>query len=127
MAMSRISTGGGVAAGRITAGVSGITGTTLGSTGGSEGVILNTSQMPVHSHAVSDPGHFHTLPANVYGFTGVSVNNAAGAEIIGISPASGQATAAAATGITIGNAGSGSIHANVQPSIIVNKIIYMAV
>ena len=44
---------GGVAAGRVTTANSGIIGTTLKATGGAEVVTLTTSQLAVHSHAVS--------------------------------------------------------------------------
>jgi microcystin-dependent protein len=43
---------GGTAANRITAGNSGIAGTTLGAGGGDE-------RMPSHNHGISDPGHTH--------------------------------------------------------------------
>ena len=43
---------GGTAANRITAGGSGIAGTTLGAGGGDE-------RMPLHTHGLNDPGHWH--------------------------------------------------------------------
>jgi microcystin-dependent protein len=36
-------------------------GTALGSSGGADNVTLNTNQMPLHSHAISDPGHSHAI------------------------------------------------------------------
>ena len=51
----------GGAAGRITAGGSGSTGTTLGTAGGAETVTLTTAQLASHTHAnvLNDLGHTH--------------------------------------------------------------------
>lgn len=105
-----------------------------------------------HNHGVTDPTHNHTQNAhshtiamkegaasastqpaegsgasaagavtnsttatNIAASTGITVNNAT---------ATNQA---ASTGISINNAGSGSAHNNVQPTIILNKIIYAGV
>jgi len=53
---------GGTTAGRVTNSESGITGTTLGASGGSQSVAINTSQMPSHTH-VQD-AHTHTQDAH---------------------------------------------------------------
>src|SRR5215467_12012501 len=45
---------GGTAANRITVGISGIGGGTLGAVGGVEGITLTTGQIPVHNHGVND-------------------------------------------------------------------------
>lgn len=52
---------GGSAASRLTAGGSGITGTTLGASGGNELLQSHTHYVsdPGHSHGVSEPGHSH--------------------------------------------------------------------
>ena len=49
------------AEGRITSAGSGITGTTLGATGGAQNVVLGVGEIPSHAHAnvLSDPGHAH--------------------------------------------------------------------
>ena len=49
------------AEGRITPAGSGITGTTLGATGGAQNVVLGVGEIPSHAHAnvLSDPGHAH--------------------------------------------------------------------
>lgn len=61
---------GGSAASRLTAGGAGITGTTLGASGGVESVTLTSAQsgVPAHSHAntLSDPGHNHTQNAHTH-------------------------------------------------------------
>lgn len=121
---------GGSAASRITAVVSGINGATLGATGGAQGVSLATGELPAHNHTVSgapgisDPTHRHPIPAQ-----GTGSGPSAGLW----SDGSGKFTDYAATGITatVGtlttlDKGSGTPHQNVQPTIIVNKIMRVA-
>jgi microcystin-dependent protein len=61
------------AEGRITPAGSGITGTTLGATGGAQNVVLAIAEIPSHSHAnsLSDPGHAHGVsdPTHAHGYT----------------------------------------------------------
>lgn len=113
---------GGTAANRMTAS-GGVTGTTLGAVGGAETHTLTTAQMPAHTHAntLNDTGHTHTYQK----YNGSNVGSAPSA---GTGYQAGFATVAsdnATTGITITNAsqGSGQAHPNVQPSMVVNKII----
>ena len=89
----------------------------LGATGGAQTHTLSAGEMPAHSHPVTDPGHRHTFE-----------NGPSGTDRIGLREqlvtTGGIAdTASATTGITIGNTGGGGAHNNVQPTIIVNKII----
>lgn len=88
--------------------------TTLGATGGSQTHALTTAQLATHSHAVTDPGHTHTAAAP----SGFVLSDE-----IGLKGATTSSTGSAATGITIANAGSGEAHNNVQPTIILSKII----
>lgn len=90
---------GGTAANRITNAVSGIVGTTLGAAGGVEGVTLTTAQIPAHTHA-------YDRPINLQAFTtgGAGPVNVQG----------GSAT---------GSTGGGGSHTNVQPTIMVNKLM----
>lgn len=88
---------GGTAASRLTSVGSGVVGTTLGASGGGETHTLTTAEMPAHTHAA-------------FRATGGSSSN-------GLSTGSATGTS------TSGNAGSGSAHNNVQPTIILNKII----
>lgn len=99
---------GGTPANRLTSAVSGVDGATLLAAGGNQ----NLHQ---HSHAVTDPGHSHPV-------TSVAVTSDGAA-----TPSSGlgevsTSTGAAVTGITLGNAGTGSSQ-NVQPTIVLNWII----
>lgn len=103
---------GGSAANRITSGGSGVPGTVLGGVGGNE-------LMQLHSHGVTDPTHTH-------GYTGPLGGSIAsvqgGPNPIG-NAAAGGTTAAAATGISIQNAGAGGSQ-NMPPVIVNNKIIF---
>lgn len=114
---------GGSTAGRITAAGCGITGTTLGATGGLETHVLVTAELAIHSHGINDPTHSHTIAPTAAQTSGGA---AAGGGATG-SAAGAAATAAAATLVTIQNTGSGTAHNNTQPTLIVNKIIYVAV
>lgn len=96
---------GGSAANRITSGGSGITGTSLGSAGGTETHTLTTAQLASHSHS-----HSHSYTAYTSG------GNA--------TPSCGSAGNVGATTSTDATAaGSGNAHQNTQPTIIANYII----
>ena len=98
---------GGSAAGIVTT-ISGITGTTLGSTGGEQSHLLTSNEMPTHQH---------NLMYKVTGETGVDTSNGqATSSLITTSGKSDNNYAA--------NAGGGYAHNNMQPSIILNKIIF---
>lgn len=47
------------------------TGTALGATGGADNVTLNTNQMPLHRHTLTDPGHSHAItdPGHTHAIT----------------------------------------------------------
>ena len=93
---------GGSSANRITSGGSGIVGTTLGATGGTETHTLTVAQLASHTHEQRG------------GTTGVNGMRY-------------ETTNASATltnsGIQTVSSGSGAAHQNTQPSIIINKII----
>lgn len=75
---------------------------------------LTTSQMPAHSHTVTDPGHVHNMDPNFH-YHGTQAGGMIGSHERS-NPATRQ-TNSATTGITIGSAGSGLAHENRQPSI----------
>lgn len=134
---------GGATASRITVAVSGSDGTTLGAVLGTEGITLTTAQLPAHNHTMtgspglSDPTHKHPLYTAGGQLISGNAGGAAGSTLIDDSQyytGNVEANSAYAnyvsTGISVSvgtlgtaNAGSGSAHRNMQPTIIVNKIM----
>lgn len=109
---------GGTTAGRITAAVSGITGTTLGSAGGAEGVTLSTSQIPAHQHFVASDvsSTAASLANNSYMCVNANFGGNSAYSLTGVT------SPAATLGLTSSTGGGGS-HTNTQPAIILNMII----
>jgi len=98
---------------RLTSGVSGIDGATLGAAGGSEA-------MQQHNHAVTDPGHTHTVPARTpINMVGGSFN--VGSDNGPLTPTTFN-TGSSTTGITIQNTGTGNSQ-NMPPAFIAAWII----
>lgn len=97
---------------RLTSGVSGVDGGTLGASGGNQNMHQHT-----HTANVSDPGHTHQIADSTpAGSLGVNRSGSTGGNSFG--------TLSSTTGITVTNvnAGSGSSQ-NVQPTIVLNYII----
>ena len=133
---------GGTAANRITAGVSGITGTTLGSAGGSQNAQADTITTTLSgsvtassssNSTVTDPGHSHTV-SNIMGTSAsdrnTSFSGGFGAETATTSTATTGITVATTTSTTISNTLAASSTSsltgasqNVQPGIIANYIV----
>lgn len=84
--------------------------------------------MPTHTHPLTDPGHVHELDQNKGDASYIFVNGSYVMKSeIGLSGGTGSAsnivTMSATTGITIGTAGSGTAHNNLQPYIVMNYYI----
>jgi microcystin-dependent protein len=128
---------GGAAASRITSGVAGVQGGTLGATGGNQAT-------QAHNHTVMDPGHVHVIvdPTHVHpalppdagfaenGSGGGAQNLTSGGNahfVATTGPAStGITLQSAVTGITLASYGAGNSQ-NVAPVGMVNKILYAGV
>jgi len=122
---------GGIAAGRLTFGGSGVNGNTIGAIGGSE--LLQT-----HNHSLNDPGHTHTDAGHTHP-VGSDTSDPQGYPLTGgglqgggsyfyhfdhvVIKQGNAAIQSASTGITESNAGGGA-NQNVQPTVIVGYIIY---
>ncbi len=98
-------------------------GTVLGATGGAETHALSTPELASHTHTanVTDPGHVHANAAACADLGAVFAP--------GIAVSAGNVTSANVTtnttGITVTNTstGSGTAHLNVQPTLLMQKII----
>lgn len=124
---------GGTPAGRVTSGVSGIAGTTLGASGGDQ-------RLHAHNHGVNDPGHGHSIYDPGHGHTVSDRINAGAMEsnVNGTNPGGSDTTRDVSwggsnvsvvgngTGISIQTAGAGGSQ-NMPPGIIWNVAIYAGV
>lgn len=121
---------GGTPAGRVTSGVSGISGVTLGGTGGSQAVHQHTHGVndTGHTHTLNDPEHSHTDPNAWSAGQGTALLNfGAGKILIGTTtnPAATNITVnSAETGVTNNNFGTGSSQ-NMPPAGMVQWMIYL--
>jgi microcystin-dependent protein len=114
---------GGTAASRLTAAGSGITGTTLGATGGTQTHTMTSAEMPSHTHTQN--AHSHSLTAPAYG--GVISNVAGGFGAYfnrdGVGGSDATNWQANSTTPTNQDTGGGGAHQNTQPTIVLNYII----
>ncbi len=84
----------------------------LEETGGSKDATL-----PSHTHALTDPGHFHTSPLdNTFSNAGIAGGGNPGPTLPN---GPGVITETKTTGITINSAGSSATNANLQPYVVV--------
>lgn len=86
---------------------------------GQHSVTLTVPQMPAHTHPLNDPGHSHQFPGLVFS------SHPGGSQQNNLRNPANLNTAAAMTGITIGNSGGSQPHTNLQPSIATYFIIYI--
>lgn len=94
-----------------------------GDKGGFEKIAIAAPEMPLHSHTPTDPTHRHGLlvgSALGGGGNGILIQSLASAAL------DPGYMATVGTGITIGNAGSGSAHNNMQPHQTSNMIVRVA-
>jgi microcystin-dependent protein len=85
---------------------------------GTNSIILNTPQLPAHTHGIVDPGHAHTyLKAGTVGVTESLTQ--------GITSGATGITSTATTNISVTSAGGGQPHQNNQPSWACYYIIYI--
>lgn len=92
------------------------TATSLGVFGGEQNHLLSVGEMPSHSHTATDSGHTHTvgISATIFGGTGPgSLTNNSGS----INTGTGFAN------ISVTNTGGGGVHNNVQPTLVLSKIL----
>lgn len=113
---------GGTSANRLTNQSGGLDGDVLGANGGSETHTLTTPQIPAHNHTATDSGHTHGVSNS--GAT-INFNSSSGGGWGGF--VAGGTTGVGAAAITVGNTGGGGAHNNVQPTMVLNKIIYAGV
>lgn len=97
---------------------SGLTARALAEYLGAETHVLTSAEMPVHSHGLTDPGHTHGTDAIKK--IGTLDQMSTGGPVDDFDPASINS---ATTGITIGNAGGGTAHPNMQPSLFLNVMV----
>ena len=110
---------GGSSASRITTGVCGVPGTTLGGVGGSQ---LSQQDTLTATSTVTDPTHVHNISLNISGHT-----SPGGAGTPGASTA-GYGTDAASTGITVATTVVSNLTGttqNIQPTAMINSIIFL--
>lgn len=122
---------GGTSANRLTNQSGGLNGDLLGATGGAETHTLTTgesgqkaiSAAPV---SITDPGHVHAEgDANEQSRTPVTTDGVPQTGYWGGSPTNtGSATTGITAALTLAGSSAVSAHNNVQPTIILNKIIY---
>jgi microcystin-dependent protein len=86
----------------------------VGTTGGSSSVTLSTTELPAHTHTITDPGHNHSTLATTSNVT-------TGTDPGGVT--TGGTTGTSTTGITVNSTGTGSAFSILPPYAAVVYII----
>lgn len=112
----------------------------LGTTAGTNSITLDATQIPSHTHTLTDPGHTHVLAraeqSNAGELSGTNYLANRGNPSLGTdwryslqnsvgSPPDVGKVGDATTGITAGNTGGGAAHANNQPALATYYIMYI--
>jgi microcystin-dependent protein len=127
---------GGVSANRLTGLTNGVDGDTIGAVGGLESFTLATANLPSHSHTAGTLfGETSTDGAHTHDYTDSSDNSAqasaGSARNVGTQSDSTSSDGSHNHDVTItgstATAGSGTAMGHIQPTIILNKIIYAGV
>jgi microcystin-dependent protein len=108
--------------GRVTVGAgtgAGLTARALAATFGEENHLVSSGEMASHTHTINDPSHKH----GGYYFQVALGGEPTSDPYSPVTPAGNLRTTTATTGITISNSGGGGVHNNIQPAIVLNKII----
>jgi microcystin-dependent protein len=113
----------GNATGRLTANTpQGVSASSLGNAGGEQSHSLTTAELAVHNHGITDPGHSHTIDNGNDNFASQN-NGGGGSSVNNGNFGAFHTTDKATSGISINNAGSGNVHNNMQPTLVVTYII----
>jgi microcystin-dependent protein len=120
---------GGSSANRLTNQSGGLNGDTLGATGGAETSTLAALNLPNITITLTDPGHTHDYNYSVPAFGNIFSGGAGGNYIGGVSvtPTTSSTTGISAAIDTTARGGAQTAVNNVQPTMILNTIMYTGV
>jgi microcystin-dependent protein len=118
---------GGVSANRLT---TPLNGDTLGATGGTQTVVISSSNVPTLTGTTNTTGsHTHTMPFDVIGpiSGGNDTPNPGSGTNVRYRDVTMQSAGSHTHTVTVNSGSANSAHSNVQPTIVFNKIIFHGV